>query len=133
MQHAAHGGDGGVADGPRILPIAGTPMGVAAAKVARAACIAIVIGGTNLVRVGSHSSNVAAAELAGLDLLDIFSLDYALASLLQSALLLCNSVGWAIPKAVNTVTINPAHQRPAGSWPARAGLESRPDSRPHAR
>lgn len=74
-----------------------------------------------------------AVELAGLDLLDIFSLDYALASLLQSALLLCNSVGWAIPKAVNTVTINPAHQRPAGSWPARAGLESRPDSCPHAR
>lgn len=35
VQHAAHDGDSGVSDGPRILPIAGTPLGVAAAKAAR--------------------------------------------------------------------------------------------------
>ena len=66
------------------------------------------MGGPNLVKGGSHSGNVAAAELARLDLLDIFSSDYVPASLLQSAFLLRDSVGWALPKAVNTVTLNPA-------------------------
>ena len=38
--------------------------------------MAIVMGGPNLVKGGSHSGNVSAAELAQLDLLDIFSSDY---------------------------------------------------------
>ena len=85
------------------------PTTVAAAKAARAAGIAIVMGGPNLVKGGSHSGNVAAAELAKLDLLDIFSSDYVPASLLQSAFLLRDSVGLGMPKAVATVTKNPAH------------------------
>ncbi|HYW55327.1 MAG TPA: alpha-D-ribose 1-methylphosphonate 5-triphosphate diphosphatase [Polaromonas sp.] len=85
------------------------PTTVAAAKAARAAGIGIVMGGPNLVKGGSHSGNVSAAELARLDLLDIFSSDYVPASLLQSAFLLRDSVGWTLPKAVNTVTRNPAH------------------------
>ena len=84
------------------------PTTVAAAKAARAAGIAIVMGGPNLVKGGSHSGNVAAAELAKLDLLDIFSSDYVPASLLQSAFLLRDSIGWGMPKAVATVTKNPA-------------------------
>lgn len=90
------------------IAISEFPTTVAAAKAARAAGIAIVMGGPNLVKGGSHSGNVAAAELAGLDLLDIFSSDYVPASLLQSAFLLRDTVGWAMPKAVNTVTLNPA-------------------------
>ena len=70
--------------------------------------MAIVMGGPNLVKGGSHSGNVSAAELAQLDLLDIFSSDYVPASLLQSAFLLRDTVGWSLPKAVNTVTRNPA-------------------------
>jgi len=46
--------------------------------------------------------------LAQLDLLDIFSSDYVPASLLQSAFLLRDTSGWSMPKAVNTVTRNPA-------------------------
>jgi alpha-D-ribose 1-methylphosphonate 5-triphosphate diphosphatase len=90
------------------IAISEFPTTVAAAKAARAAGIAIVMGGPNLVKGGSHSGNVAAAELAQLDLLDIFSSDYVPASLLQSAFLLRDTVGWALPKAVNTVTRNPA-------------------------
>jgi alpha-D-ribose 1-methylphosphonate 5-triphosphate diphosphatase len=90
------------------MAISEFPTTVAAAKSARAAGIAIVMGGPNLVKGGSHSGNVAAAELAQLDLLDIFSSDYVPASLLQSAFLLRDTVGWALPKAVNTVTLNPA-------------------------
>ncbi len=90
------------------MAISEFPTTVAAAKSARAAGIAIVMGGPNLVKGGSHSGNVAAAQLAQLDLLDIFSSDYVPASLLQSAFLLRDTVGWALPKAVNTVTLNPA-------------------------
>ncbi|NQW95065.1 MAG: alpha-D-ribose 1-methylphosphonate 5-triphosphate diphosphatase [Polaromonas sp.] len=90
------------------IAISEFPTTVAAAKAARAAGIAIVMGGPNLVKGGSHSGNVAAAELAQLDLLDIFSSDYVPASLLQSAFLLRDTAGWSLPKAVNTVTRNPA-------------------------
>ena len=41
-------------------------------------------------------------------MLDIFSSDYVPASLLQSAFLLRDSVGWTLPKAINTVSLNPA-------------------------
>ena len=91
------------------IAISEFPTTVAAAKAARRMGIAIVMGGPNLVQGGSHSGNVSAAELARLDLLDIFSSDYVPASLLQSAFLLRDSIGWSLPKAVNTVTRNPAH------------------------
>ena len=67
------------------------------------------MGDPNLVKGGSHSGNVSAAQLAQLDLLDIFSSDYVPASLLQSVFLLRDTVGWSLPKAVKTVTRNLAH------------------------
>lgn len=90
------------------IAISEFPTTVAAARAARAVGIGIVMGGPNLVKGGSHSGNVSAAELAQLDLLDIFSSDYVPASLLQSAFLLRDLVGWSLPRAVNTVTRNPA-------------------------
>lgn len=84
------------------------PTTVRAAQAARAAGMAIVMGGPNLVAGGSHSGNVAAAELAELGLLDILSSDYVPASLLQSAFLLRDNLGWSVPRAVATVTRNPA-------------------------
>ena len=90
------------------IAISEFPTTVAAARAARAAGMSIVMGGPNLVKGGSHSGNVSAAELAQLDLLDIFSSDYVPASLLQSAFLLRNTAGWSLPKAVNTVSRNPA-------------------------
>ncbi|MFT7117246.1 MAG: alpha-D-ribose 1-methylphosphonate 5-triphosphate diphosphatase [Rhodoferax sp.] len=90
------------------IAISEFPTTVLAAQAARAAGLSIVMGGPNLVKGGSHSGNVAAAELAQLDLLDIFSSDYVPASLLQSAFLLRDTAGWSLPKAVNTVTRNPA-------------------------
>ena len=90
------------------IAISEFPTTVAAAQAARRMGIAIVMGGPNLVQGGSHSGNVSAAELARLDLLDIFSSDYVPASLLQSAFLLRDSIGWSLPKAVNTITRSPA-------------------------
>jgi alpha-D-ribose 1-methylphosphonate 5-triphosphate diphosphatase len=94
--------------GRERMAISEFPTTVAAARAARQLGIAIVMGGPNLVKGGSHSGNVSAAALAQLDLLDIFSSDYVPASLLQSAFLLRDTVGWSLPKAVNTITCNPA-------------------------
>lgn len=84
------------------------PTTVAAAQAARAAGLGIIMGGPNLVQGGSHSGNVAAADLARRDLLDIMSSDYVPSSLIQSAFLLRSSLDWSLPKAVNTVARNPA-------------------------
>jgi alpha-D-ribose 1-methylphosphonate 5-triphosphate diphosphatase len=84
------------------------PTTVEAAQAARAAGMAIVMGGPNMVKGGSHSGNVSAAELAQLDLLDIFSSDYVPSSLLLATYMLGQLEGWTLPKAVRTVTCNPA-------------------------
>ena len=60
-----------------------------------------------MVRGGSHSGNVSAAELARADLLDVLSSDYVPASLLHAAFLLQNE-GYTLPFAVATVSRNPA-------------------------
>lgn len=84
------------------------PTTVRAAEAARAAGMAIIMGGPNLVKGGSHSGNVSAAELARLGLLDIMSSDYVPSSLIQSVFLLRDQLGWTMPQAVATVTRNPA-------------------------
>ncbi|HSV35150.1 MAG TPA: alpha-D-ribose 1-methylphosphonate 5-triphosphate diphosphatase [Ramlibacter sp.] len=84
------------------------PTTLHAARAAREAGMGIVMGGPNLVKGGSHSGNVSAAELAKNDLLDILSSDYVPASLIQSAFLLRDQLGWSMPKAVATVARNPA-------------------------
>jgi alpha-D-ribose 1-methylphosphonate 5-triphosphate diphosphatase len=84
------------------------PTTVHAARAAREAGMAIVMGGPNLVRGGSHSGNVSAAELAGLDLLDIVSSDYVPASLLMSVFALHEQSGWSLPRAVATASRAPA-------------------------
>ncbi|MDB5749979.1 MAG: phnM [Ramlibacter sp.] len=90
------------------VAVAEFPTTVRAAQAARAAGMAIVMGGPNLVKGGSHSGNVSAAELAASDLLDIMSSDYVPASLVQSAFLLRDQPGWSLPRAVATVSRNPA-------------------------
>jgi alpha-D-ribose 1-methylphosphonate 5-triphosphate diphosphatase len=84
------------------------PTTVRAAEAARQAGMAIVMGGPNLVKGGSHSGNVSAAELAERGLLDILSSDYVPSSLLQSAFLLRRQLGWTMHRAIATVSINPA-------------------------
>lgn len=78
---------------------------------AAAAChangIAVMMGAPNLIRGGSHSGNVAAAELAEAGLLDIVSSDYVPSALMLAAFRLADL--WDdLPRAVATVTANPA-------------------------
>ena len=84
------------------------PTTVEAAQAARKHGMAIIMGGPNMVKGGSHSGNVSAAELAQADLLDIFSSDYVPSSLLLATFMLAELAGWSLPKAVRTVTCNPA-------------------------
>lgn len=79
-------------------------------EAARACCevgTLVMMGAPNLIRGGSHSGNVAAKELAKLDLLDILSSDYVPSSLLSAALMLGDLWG-DIARAVATVTLAPA-------------------------
>lgn len=84
------------------------PTRMAAAHAARAEGMSIVMGAPNVVRGGSHSGNVAAAALARHGLLDSLSSDYVPASLLMAAFRLVDEVGFSVPRAVATVSRNPA-------------------------
>ncbi len=69
--------------------------------------IAVMMGAPNLIRGGSHSGNVAAAELAEAGLLDILSSDYVPSALLTGAFLLADLWG-DLPRGIGTVTAAPA-------------------------
>ena len=84
------------------------PTTVVAARAAHARGLCTVMGGPNVVRGGSHSGNVAAAELARLGLLDILSSDYVPGSLLTAVMRLVDDGVLTLPQAVATVTRNPA-------------------------
>lgn len=84
------------------------PTTLAAARGAHAHAIGVIMGAPNIVRGGSHSGNVAAADLAREDVLDILSSDYVPSSLLQAAFQLHTDIGWTLSKAMRTVSWNPA-------------------------
>ncbi|UJW85399.1 alpha-D-ribose 1-methylphosphonate 5-triphosphate diphosphatase [Devosia sp. SL43] len=91
------------------MHIAEFPTTLEAAKASRQAGMAILMGGPNVVRGGSHSGNISARKLAEHDLLDILSSDYIPFSMLQSAFCLAETVeGVGLPKAVQMVTKRPA-------------------------
>ena len=84
------------------------PTTATAARAARQAGLQIIMGAPNVVRGGSHSGNVAALDLARDGLLDILSSDYVPVSLLHGAYLLAQQGGYTLPRAIATVTANPA-------------------------
>ena len=84
------------------------PTTLLAAKTAHELGLLNVMGGPNVVRGGSHSGNVAAAELARHGLLDILSSDYVPGSLLTAAMRLVDDGLLSLPQAIATVTHHPA-------------------------
>ena len=84
------------------------PTTLAAAQAAHERGLLTVMGGPNVVRGGSHSGNVAAADLARRGLLDILSSDYVPGSLLSAVMRLVQDDILPLPPAVATVTHNPA-------------------------
>ncbi|GAB4228158.1 MAG: alpha-D-ribose 1-methylphosphonate 5-triphosphate diphosphatase [Kiloniellaceae bacterium] len=99
------------------ITVAEFPTTLAAAQAARDKGMKIIMGAPNLMRGGSHSGNVSAAQLAAEGLLDNLASDYVPASLVQAAFRLTDEAhGLSLPAAVATVSATPA---------ATAGLADR--------
>lgn len=103
-----------VADGAVIAEF---PTTGEAAKAAHAGGLAVMMGAPNIVRGGSHSGNISAAQVAANGHLDVLSSDYVPSSLLSAVFALPEKVeGITLPEALCLVTANPARA---------AGLEDR--------
>ncbi len=89
------------------IHLAEFPTTVEAARACHAHNIKVMMGAPNLIRGGSHSGNVAAQELAELELLDIVSSDYVPAALLMSAVKL-GEIWGDFARGLSTVTLAPA-------------------------
>lgn len=71
--------------------------------------LAVMMGAPNVVRGGSHSGNIAAAELVSLGVLDVLSSDYYPAALLDAVFrIAATEGGYSLPRAVATATRTPA-------------------------
>jgi len=90
------------------IGIAEFPCTLEAARAARERGLATLGGAPNLVRGGSHSGNVAVAELAREGLLGGLSSDYVPASTLQAVFALVESHGWALEAASALASAAPA-------------------------
>ena len=118
VSHVARSADHGV-------HFAEFPTTVEAARACNDHGIKVMMGAPNLIRGGSHSGNVAAADLAEAELLDIISSDYVPSSLLSAALMLGDLWG-DISRGVSTVTRAPAEA--VGLLDrGKIGLEARAD------
>lgn len=85
------------------------PTTASAAQAARSHGLSILMGAPNVVRGGSHSGNVGAADLAAAGLLDILASDYVPISMLHAVCLLAEApVGLGLPGAMALVSANPA-------------------------
>lgn len=91
------------------MSIAEFPTTTEAALVSHCKGLKVLMGAPNVVRGGSHSGNVAAADLAARGVLDILSSDYYPASLLQAVRILSDSdIDCDLPAAVAMVSREPA-------------------------
>jgi len=102
LEHVTESADYGMA-------IAEFPTTFEAAEASHARGLKVLMGAPNIVRGGSHSGNIAAADLARRGVLDILSSDYYAASLLQAALGLAEQDnGYDLPRAIATISLAPA-------------------------
>ncbi|MDE2332964.1 MAG: alpha-D-ribose 1-methylphosphonate 5-triphosphate diphosphatase [Rhodospirillales bacterium] len=98
------------------------PVTLAAAEAAQAHGMQVIAGAPNVVRGGSHSGNVAAAELIAAATVDALASDYVPASLVEAAFIAAAQTGLA--RAVAMITAMPA---------AMAGFDDRGALRPGLR
>jgi alpha-D-ribose 1-methylphosphonate 5-triphosphate diphosphatase len=92
-------------DGIRISEF---PVTMLAAQAAKAHGMQVIAGAPNIVRGGSHSGNVAAADLVREGAVDAFASDYVPASLVEAAFMSAGVTGISLPQAVALVTDRPA-------------------------
>ncbi len=90
-------------DGVRVSEF---PVTMAAARAAKAADMDVIAGAPNIVRGGSHSGNVSAADLLASEAVDAFASDYVPNSLVEAAFLCAGRIG--LPRAIALVSDQPA-------------------------
>jgi alpha-D-ribose 1-methylphosphonate 5-triphosphate diphosphatase len=90
------------------IGIAEFPVTFEAARAARDEGMAILGGAPNIVRGGSHSGNIAVADLAEQGLLDALASDYVPNSMIEAMFRLHNSHGIPLPAACAMVSATPA-------------------------
>jgi len=93
------------ADGIRISEF---PVVMEAAKAARALEVEVIAGAPNIVRGGSHSGNVAAADLVHEGAVDALASDYVPAALVEAAWRCAAETGIGLPAAIGMITDRPA-------------------------
>jgi alpha-D-ribose 1-methylphosphonate 5-triphosphate diphosphatase len=92
-------------DGIRIAEF---PVTMEAAIAARTHGMEVIAGAPNVVRGGSHSGNVAAADLLRAGAVDAFASDYVPASLLEAAFMATTIAEITLPQAIGLITDRPA-------------------------
>ena len=97
------------------------PVAMEAANAARAKGMEIIAGAPNIVRGGSHSGNIAAADLVRAGKVDVFASDYVPAALVEAAFICADITGVSLPEAVGYITDNPARM---SGLPDRGRLEA---------
>ncbi len=88
------------------ITISEFPVTMTAARAAKAAGMQVIAGAPNIVRGGSHSGNVSAADLLDADAVDAFASDYVPNSLVEAAFQCAQRIG--LPAAVALITDRPA-------------------------
>jgi alpha-D-ribose 1-methylphosphonate 5-triphosphate diphosphatase len=88
------------------IDISEFPVTMAAARAAKAHDMHVIAGAPNIVRGGSHSGNVAAADLLENGAVDAFASDYVPNSLVEAAFQCAQRIG--LPQAVALVSERPA-------------------------
>jgi alpha-D-ribose 1-methylphosphonate 5-triphosphate diphosphatase len=93
------------ADGIRIAEF---PVSMEAAVAAHAHGMTVIAGAPNIVRGGSHSGNVSAADLVRAGAVDAFASDYVPASLVEAAFICAADTGITLPQAIGMLSDAPA-------------------------
>jgi alpha-D-ribose 1-methylphosphonate 5-triphosphate diphosphatase len=93
------------ADGIRISEF---PVTMEAAVAAKRAGMQVIAGAPNIVRGGSHSGNVAAADLVRAGAVDAFASDYVPPSLVEAAFQCARDEGISLPEAIAMISDHPA-------------------------
>jgi alpha-D-ribose 1-methylphosphonate 5-triphosphate diphosphatase len=88
------------------IAISEFPVTMEAAQAAKAAGMQVIAGAPNIVRGGSHSGNVSAADLLATGAVDAFASDYVPNSLVEAAFQCAGQLG--LPRAISLVTDRPA-------------------------
>jgi alpha-D-ribose 1-methylphosphonate 5-triphosphate diphosphatase len=106
------------ADGIRISEF---PVTMEAAIAAKRAGMQVIAGAPNIVRGGSHSGNVAAADLVRAGAVDAFASDYVPPSLVEAAFQCAREEAISLPEAVAMISDHPARM---SGLPDRGRLET---------